>query len=206
MALLGAARVGLRRLGVLPLQSLALVERLRVFSAASGPAGKAPAKGEDAAPAPEISLGRFTAEKDDIVLTSFKQFQAAYRGLLEGLKDIPLPLKGDDAAVKKFAQKVEALKRKVKYPDGEAMDEVEKEAGPPIASNRKAADMLTKKLKVIKDEYGLGKVSKEEAKLEMYKKQLKDLREKVEEDIEVVKRREGLEFVNIDPASLRLRW
>ncbi len=28
-------------------------------------------------------------------------------------QDIPLPLGGDDAAVKKFAQKVEALKRKV---------------------------------------------------------------------------------------------
>ena len=140
------------------------------------------------------------------------------------LQDIPLPLKGDDAAVKKFAQKVEALKRKVrrnsqelrdigplrahpaqacahkaavcawqvKYPDGEvlaqatlkwkarcargdprrflasavegmefskqgqevvdrlnlAMDEVEKEAGPPTAANKKAAELLKKKLKV----------------------------------------------------------
>ena len=140
------------------------------------------------------------------------------------MQDIPLPLKGDDAAVKKFAQKVEALKRKVgcgscclfevsclrahpahagapssgvcarqvKYPDGEvlaqatlkwkarcargdprrflasavegmefskqgqevidrlnlAMDEVEKEAGPPTAANKKAAEMLKKKLEV----------------------------------------------------------
>jgi len=28
----------------------------------------------------------------------------------------------------------------------------------------------------------------------------------VEEDIEIVKRREGLDFVNIDPSSLRLKW
>ena len=34
--------------------------------------------------------------------------------LVGALQDIPLPLKGDDAAVKKFAQKVEALKRKVR--------------------------------------------------------------------------------------------
>lgn len=36
--------------------------------------------------------------------------------------------------------------------------------------------------------------------------ELKRLREKVEEDIEIVKRREGLDFVNIDPSSLRLKW
>ena len=49
-------------------------------------AGKEAAKGGDVPALEEISLGRFTADKDDIVLSTFKQFQAAYRGLLEGLK------------------------------------------------------------------------------------------------------------------------
>lgn len=42
---------------------------------------------EPAQPAqPEINLGRFTAEKEDIVITVFKKFQTAYRGLMDGLK------------------------------------------------------------------------------------------------------------------------
>ena len=39
-----------------------------------------------------------------------------------------------------------------------------------------------------------------------YKKQIMSLREKVEADIDTVKRREGLEWVKIDPATLRLNW
>ena len=35
---------------------------------------------------PEINLGRFTAEREDVVITVFKKFQTAYRGLMDGLK------------------------------------------------------------------------------------------------------------------------
>lgn len=55
-------------------------------------AEKEAAKGGDVPALEEISLGRFTADKDDIVLSTFKQFQAAYRGLLEGLKVRHCPL------------------------------------------------------------------------------------------------------------------
>ena len=38
-----------------------------------------------------------------------------------------------------------------------------------------------------------------------YKKQLEDLRAKVVEDMDVVKRRDGLTFVNVDPSTLKAK-
>ena len=56
---------------------------------------------------------------EDVVLSSFRQSQTQYQALMAGLQNIPLPLTGDDAAVKKYASDVEALKQKIGMPDVE---------------------------------------------------------------------------------------
>ena len=38
-----------------------------------------------------------------------------------------------------------------------------------------------------------------------YKQQLSSIRQKAIEDMDVVKRRDGLEFVNVDPAKINFR-
>ena len=53
------------------------------------------------------------------MLSSFRQSQQQYQALMAGLQNIPLPLTGDDAAVKKYASDVEALKQKIGMPDVE---------------------------------------------------------------------------------------
>ena len=88
---------------------------------------------------------------EDIVLSTFRQQQKAYRDLLEGMKagpftisydklphldlqwprsrcadhqqlmccpmqSIPVPLNGDESAIRKYADDVEALKKKVNMP------------------------------------------------------------------------------------------
>jgi hypothetical protein len=54
-----------------------------------------------------------------LVLASFKKSQQQYQAMMQGLQNIPVPLAGDAAAVKKYAQDVEALKKKVGMPDYE---------------------------------------------------------------------------------------
>lgn len=54
-----------------------------------------------------------------MVLTAFRTKQKQYQALLQGLQNISLPLEGDDAAIKKYAQEVEALKKKVGIADYE---------------------------------------------------------------------------------------
>jgi hypothetical protein len=55
----------------------------------------------------------------DLVLAAFRTKQKQYQALLQGLQNIAVPLEGDDAAIKKYAQEVEALKKKVGMADYE---------------------------------------------------------------------------------------
>lgn len=59
------------------------------------------------------------AQDEDVVLSSFRQSQQQYQQLMQGLQNINLPLTGDDAAVKKYAADVEALKKQIGMPDVE---------------------------------------------------------------------------------------
>ncbi|EFN54209.1 expressed protein [Chlorella variabilis] len=59
------------------------------------------------------------AQDEDIVLSSFRQSQQQYQQLMQGLQNISLPLTGDDAAIKKYAADVEALKKQIGMPDVE---------------------------------------------------------------------------------------
>lgn len=58
---------------------------------------------------------------DDFVLSSFKKQSKQYQELLKGLETIPLPLTGDDAAIKKYASDVESLRKKIGMPDVEQL-------------------------------------------------------------------------------------
>jgi hypothetical protein len=53
------------------------------------------------------------------VLSTFRKHQQQFQELVKGLQGIALPLTGDDAAVKKYAGEVEALKKKIGMPDVE---------------------------------------------------------------------------------------
>lgn len=61
------------------------------------------------------------------MLSSFRQQQQQYQQLMSGLQGIALPLGGDDAAVKKYAAEVEALKSKIGMPDVEEVIDAELE-------------------------------------------------------------------------------
>lgn len=57
------------------------------------------------------------AGDEDLVLAAFKERQQQYRALMKGLKSINIPLTGDDAAIKKYADQVEKLKQQIGMPD-----------------------------------------------------------------------------------------
>ncbi|KAI7840261.1 hypothetical protein COHA_006043 [Chlorella ohadii] len=59
------------------------------------------------------------AAEEDEVLAAFRESQQQYQQLMQGLQSINLPLTGDDAAIKKYAAEVEALKKKIGMPDVE---------------------------------------------------------------------------------------
>lgn len=65
------------------------------------------------------------AEDDDMVLTAFREQQQQYQALMNGLQSINIPLTGDDAAVKQYAQEVESLKKKIGMPDVEEVIDAE---------------------------------------------------------------------------------
>lgn len=88
-------RSGAKRLAPASARVLAKTEQLRQFAAT-------PAHAEE-----------------DSVLASFRQSQQQYMQLMKGLESIKLPLTGDDAAIKKYAADVEALKKKIGMPDVE---------------------------------------------------------------------------------------
>lgn len=201
------------------------------------------AKGKPAAPA---------GAEDDIVIVAFKEQQRHFRELVEGSKSIPLPLSGDDAAIKKYAEQMQALKKKIGIPDVDekldatldyklraagfnvrsylrsavegmelgsdmagvitqvyaAVDAIEAKTGAPLdQSNKKGWDMLRAQVAEIAKKAGLDNAEavKNEAVLEMYKGQIAELKSKVEDDMEMVKRREGLDWVNIDLGQLKLK-
>lgn len=65
---------------------------------------------------------------------------------------------------------------------------------------------FTKKIQDIQNKHKLSSYDKikDEAITEMYTNQLSALRAKVSEDMEVVKRRDHLDFVNVDPSELKV--
>lgn len=231
MALLAqASRLGLTRLCCGSARGLDQSGTWRLFSA--GPA------------APQSDAGN-----EDIVLSTFRQQQKAYRDLLEGMKNIPVPLNGDESAIRKYADDVEALKKKVGMPEvndlvgatlnyklkvaqgnvrkflasategvqlGQysdvvdkilaAVDEIEKKTGAPLdEANKEGWKALTTKVESIQKAHGLDNIQKvkQESVLEMYKSQLGKIKEDAQEVMEAAKRREGLEFVDVDVASLK---
>lgn len=61
------------------------------------------------------------APDDDLVLQSFREQQKQLRGFLDGFKSIEVPLDGDAKKVQKFANDVEALKKKLNIPPPEGI-------------------------------------------------------------------------------------
>ncbi|KAK9840502.1 hypothetical protein WJX74_010842 [Apatococcus lobatus] len=61
------------------------------------------------------------AEEDDPVIAAFHLQQRAYRQIIDGMQNINVPLGGDAAAIQKYADEVEALKKKAGYPDFEEL-------------------------------------------------------------------------------------
>ncbi|EIE21575.1 hypothetical protein COCSUDRAFT_66951 [Coccomyxa subellipsoidea C-169] len=223
-------RLGLRRLNFANLRCCEQLSSQRFFSAAPS--------------APEAA-----DDEDDIVLQSFKQQQKSYRALLDGLKRIPVPLNGDEAAVSKYANEVEALKRKVGMPPVDevvgatlnyklrvargnvrkfltsategvelgkysevveeilkAVDEIESQTGATLdTSNEKGWKTLQKRVEAIQKEHGLDDYAKvkKDSILEMYKNQLDKIKEQAQETMDAAKRREGLEFIEVDVAKLQ---
>eukprot|EP00884_Botryococcus_braunii_P005663 jgi/Botrbrau1/15098/Bobra.0255s0010.2 len=58
---------------------------------------------------------------EDLVLQSFREQQKQLRGFLDGFKSIDVPLDGDAKKVQKFANDVEALKKKLNIPPPEGV-------------------------------------------------------------------------------------
>jgi len=200
-----------------------------------------------AAPAPSQDDG------DDFVLSTFKEQQHQYRALMDGIKKLDPPLGGNEAAVKKYAEEMEALRKKVGLPDhaevaeavldfklkasggdvrsflttamedraeasGElagvadelfaAIDAVEQENGPLSPENQPAYQALAKRVEEIEANHGLKPFSEvknnKEVVYELYKEQLEQLKAKATEDMESVKRKDHLDFVQVDPSGLKL--
>lgn len=88
------------------------------------------------------------------------------------------------------------------------VDDIERETGAPLdADNEKGWDSLRKKVEAIQKQHGLDDYSKikDQATLDMYKLQLSRIRQKAIDDMDVVKRRDGLDFVNVDPAKINFK-
>ncbi|KAK9866037.1 hypothetical protein WJX84_011450 [Apatococcus fuscideae] len=93
-----------------------LRSQLRAGGACAG-RSYATAPSTDAA-APAADQG---GEEDDPVLAAFHLQQNSYRQIIEGMQNINVPLAGDAAAIQKYADEVEALKKKAGYPDFEEL-------------------------------------------------------------------------------------
>jgi len=181
--------------------------------------------------------------ENDLVFDTFKEQQQQYQALLDGSKNIKAPLNGDDAAIRKYAQEMEALRKKVGLPDhsealeanleyqlhashgdlrgflataaesrdlGEFSDvlaEVEKAVDSADMTSDKGLEALGKKIGDIQTKHKLDTYDKikDKAIFDMYKTQLESLRSKVVEDMDTVKRRDNLDFVQVDPAELKAK-
>jgi len=169
------------------------------------------------------------------------------------MKKVDPPLGGNDAAVKKYSDEMEALRKKVGLPDhaevaeavldyklkasggdvrsfltaaledraeasGElagvadeifaAIDAVEQEQGPLSPENTSGFQALAKRVEDIEAKHGLQPFSSlknsKDVIYDLYKEQLEDLKTKAAEDMDSVKRKDHLDFVNVDPSNLRL--
>jgi len=87
-----------------------------------------------------------------------------------------------------------------------AVDEIEEKTGAPLdAANEKGWKTLAKRVESIQKEHGLDNYQKvkKESVLEMYKAQLSKIKEDAVEAMDSAKRREGLDFIQVDVASLK---
>jgi hypothetical protein len=179
----------------------------------------------------------------DLVFDTFKEQQQQYQALLDGSKNIKAPLNGDEAAIKKYAQEMEALRQKVGLPDhSEALEanleyqlyaahgdlrgflastaesrdlgeyssvlaEVERAVDAADLNTDKGLEALGKQIGDIQAKHKLDSYDKikDAAIFDMYKQQLESLRSKVVEDMDTVKRRDNLDFVQVDPAELKAK-
>lgn len=191
------------------------------------------------------------AADDDVVLQAFKEQQRWFRELVEATKTVPVPLTGDDAAIKKYADQMQALKAKIGLPEiderinaeleyklrvsrqnarrfvssalegvelgpemsgvidqvQQAITEIEAKVGPITQANKEGWRQLSARVTDIAKKAGLDnqEAVKQEAIYEGYKQQIADLKAGVVEEMESVKRKDGLEFVNVDLASLKVK-
>ncbi|DBB10027.1 TPA: hypothetical protein ACH3X3_001616 [Trebouxia sp. C0006] len=84
--------------------------------------------------------------------------------------------------------------------------EVEQETDAVLdADNEEGWEMFQERVADISKKHGLEDFEKikEEGIIEQYAKSLEDLRKSAEEDMEVAKRKDGLDWVNVDPAQLK---
>lgn len=89
-----------------------------------------------------------------------------------------------------------------------ALDKVEAASGPVEPGNDQAINDFQKELTAISKEAKLEDLGafKSEAIVEMYKEQLKGFRAAVEDEIDVAKRRDGLEGINVDINSIKPKF
>lgn len=70
-----------------------------------------------------------------MVMSAFKKQQANYKELMKGLSKVDVPLEGDAAAIKGYAQEVEKLKKKIGMPDYDAIVKAEMAYAMSVAGN-----------------------------------------------------------------------
>jgi hypothetical protein len=89
-----------------------------------------------------------------------------------------------------------------------ALDKIEETSGPVTTENAKALSAFQKEVASIAKENKLDnlKAIKPQAILDMYTAQLRSLRQAAEDEIEVAKRRDGLEDLHVDVASIKPKF
>ncbi|KAL0052635.1 hypothetical protein WJX82_005002 [Trebouxia sp. C0006] len=166
------------------------------------------------------------ADEDDIVIQAFREQTKQYKQVYESAKNVAVPLNGDMDAIKKYAEEMQKIKKQAGALDpvevADARMEYDLECsgynvrqflgtisgqGTLVldADNEEGWEMFQERVADISKKHGLEDFEKikEEGIIEQYAKSLEDLRKSAEEDMEVAKRKDGLDWVNVDPAQLK---
>lgn len=199
-------------------------------------ANAAPAKNQQ-----QQQQGKQQDDEPDVVMEAFKEQQQHYRALMEGSKHLQPPLNGDEAAIKKYATEIEALRKKIGMPEHHELlqarmaydlkvahydvqsfvasstegkdfgklqpvvDELVAMSAGVELSDAEAVKAFQGKVEALEKKHKLEPYEKikEKSILEMYKSNLKQLRLDIQEEMDTVRRRDHLENVEVDAASLK---
>lgn len=191
--------------------------------------------------APAKQQDKQDKDEPDVVIEAFKEQQQQYRALIDGSKHLQPPLNGDEAAIKKYATEIEALRKKIGMPehhevlrtrmaydlkvadydlssfmasstDGKNFGKLQPVVDELLAmsegvdlSDRQAQQAFRSKVEALEKKHKLEpyEKTKEKSILEMYKLNLDQLRRDCQEEMDLVKRRDHLENIDVDAGSLR---